>query len=123
MIVNNELKFKQFFKEDSNLTSMLSPNIEKSPDVTNGPDRFGVEKLRSLVLPIVVTTSKIRFIDESKSPILIQLDNGTKLYLSYDQFKKLNNPEVGKNITVEFIRNPENKNKNITSKINKITIH
>jgi hypothetical protein len=58
-----------------------------------------------LGLPSVAKTSQIKFIDEKKNPILIFLADGTKLYMPYDSYKKINvQPEVGRTLMVVFQR-------------------
>jgi hypothetical protein len=58
-----------------------------------------------LGLPSVSKTSQIKFIDEKKNPILIFLADGTKLYMPYDAYKKINvPPEVGRTLEVVFQR-------------------
>lgn len=58
-----------------------------------------------LALPAVSKTSQIKFINEKKNPILILLSDGTRLYMPYDSFKKINvPPEVGRTLMVTFQR-------------------
>jgi len=61
-----------------------------------------------LGLPTTTKTAKIKFMERNKNPILIYLEDGTKLYLNWDQFKRISGckPEVGKTITVVFQRFP-----------------
>lgn len=64
-----------------------------------------------LGLPTVTKTSKISFVERNKNPIFIKLMDGTKLYLSWDEFNKIegHQPEAGKNMTVVFQRHPSDK--------------
>ena len=57
-------------------------------------------------IPTVNKTSMIRFIDKKRNPISIFLTDGTKLYLSLDQYKTISatEPEVGKTLSVSFQR-------------------
>lgn len=58
-----------------------------------------------LALPSVTKSSQIKFISEKKNPILIFLADGTKLYMPYDSYKKINvPPEVGRTLMVTFQR-------------------
>jgi hypothetical protein len=58
-----------------------------------------------LALPSVTKSSQIKFISERKNPILIFLADGTKLYMPYDSYKKINvQPEVGRTLMVIFQR-------------------
>ena len=66
-----------------------------------------------LGLPTVSKTSKIQFIDKNKTirvgggiqgPILVVLQDRTKLYIPFDVFKSIITPEVGRTIVVTFQR-------------------
>lgn len=58
-----------------------------------------------LGLPNVTKTGIIKFIDKNKNPIFIFLSDGTKLYLSLDEFNRVKSkPEVGKTIVAVFQR-------------------
>lgn len=59
-----------------------------------------------LAIPQISRSSTINNIILNKNPIIIELKDGTKLYLSLDEYNRIQNkPEVGKNITVVFQRN------------------
>lgn len=124
MIVLEELNFKKFLNEDANMTSMLSPEIGNDMGYDKqSTDRFNISSVRSLILPTKTVTSQIRLLNDKTTPILIQLLNGTKIYLTYDEYQKIKpqDPQVGKTITVVFQRNPEDKSDNY-SMINSITV-
>jgi hypothetical protein len=124
MIVSNELNFKKFLNEEINLTSMLSPEIGNDSGLDKqSTDRFNISSVRSLILPTKTVTSQIRLLNDKSNPILIQLADGTKIYLTYDEYQRIKNqnPEVGKKISVEFQRNPTDKSDNY-SMINSIKI-
>lgn len=57
-------------------------------------------------LPTLEVTSKIMRIEKNKNPINIMLEDGTSLYLSWDEFKRIPGvtPEVGKSLKVIFQR-------------------
>lgn len=57
-------------------------------------------------LPTVGRTSLISFIERNKNPIFIKLMDGTKLYLTWDEFNRIegHEPEAGKKMTVIFQR-------------------
>jgi hypothetical protein len=75
-----------------------------------------------LSIPQVTRSSFIVCILKNKNPIVIQLKDGTQLFLSLDQFNRINKtPEIGKRITVVFQRNPDD-NSDEPSKIEKIEI-
>lgn len=61
-----------------------------------------------LGMPSITKVSKIQFMEKNKNPIFIYLADGTKLYFTWDEFKKIKGaePTVGKSITVVFQRFP-----------------
>lgn len=62
-----------------------------------------------LAMPSVEKTSTIRSIEKNKNPITIMLMDGTKLYLTLDEFNRIRSfkrLEKGEKITVSFQRNP-----------------
>jgi len=62
-----------------------------------------------LQLPSTNKTAMIRFIDMKRNPISIFLTDGTRLYLTIHQFKRIKGtePAVGKTLSVTFQRSPE----------------
>lgn len=75
-----------------------------------------------LGLPETKKTGTILHIAKKKNPIEIYLSDNTKLYLTYDQYRRVQgNPEVGNKIEVVFQRTPIDKTDN-PSKIVSITI-
>lgn len=76
-----------------------------------------------LNIPSVTRTSFIINIIKNKNPIVIEMKDGTKLYLDIDQYNRIGKmPEVGQRITVVFQRNPTDTT-NQSSKIEKIEIN
>lgn len=74
-------------------------------------------------IPQVTKCSVIKNIIKNKNPIFIELKDGTKLYLSLDQYNRINKtPEVGQTMTVVFQRNEKDLSEN-PSKIIKIQIN
>jgi hypothetical protein len=63
-------------------------------------------------VPTVQRTAKIRLIEKHKNPIFIFLSDGTRLYLTYDEFKRIKGgePRMGQTMKVVFQRNPKDKN-------------
>ncbi len=71
-----------------------------------------------LDLPAVTKTGKISLIIKDKNPILMQMSDGTQMYFTLDQYKRIKgNPEVGRTITVVFQRDPTDRS-NLPSRIN-----
>lgn len=74
-------------------------------------------------IPSVTKTSVITSVIKNKNPIIIELRDGTRLYLDIDQYRRINKtPEVGQTMTVVFQRNKNDFSDN-TSKIIKIQIN
>lgn len=58
-----------------------------------------------LGLPSVTKSAQIKFIAEKRNPIILLLSDGTRLYMPYDAYKKINvQPEVGRTLMVTFQR-------------------
>ena len=64
-----------------------------------------------LGLPKVTKTAQIRFIEKTRNPITVQLTDGTRMFFTIDEFKRIKGcePEVGKTMAVVFQRNPIDK--------------
>jgi hypothetical protein len=76
-----------------------------------------------LSIPSVVRTSFITNIIKNTNPIIIEMKDGTKLYLDIDQYNRIGKtPEIGQRITVSFQRSPTDAT-NQPSKIEKIEIN
>ena len=63
-----------------------------------------------LAIPNVIKKSKIRSVEMNKNPITIMMMDGTKIYLTLDEFNRINAKkrlEVGNEISVTFQRHPE----------------
>lgn len=64
--------------------------------------------LPNIGLPTVNKIAKIDHIMDKKNPIYIGLSDGTKLYLTYDEYRRIEgNPERGKNMIVVMQRRPD----------------
>ena len=73
-------------------------------------------------LPQINKTAKISKIEMNKNPIQIYLRDGTVLYLSYYEFKRIKGqPQVGKTLSVDFEKHADD-GRGIPFKINKISI-
>lgn len=69
-------------------------------------------------IPSVEKTSIIAFVERNKNPILVCLQDGTKLNFTWNEFKRIKGcePEKGKQMVVVFQRHP-NTSSNDMSKI------
>lgn len=111
--VNNPAKIHNSFSQntvgvhnDKATASFLSSSWTGSQDLGNlGDGLSGTD----LTLPSSEVTSKIRIIEKNKNPISILLMDGTKIYLTLDEFNRINSFKklaVGEKLTVVFQRNP-----------------
>ena len=76
-----------------------------------------------MALPQVVRTGRITILELHKNPIFMQLSDGTKTYLTYDEFKRIKGmPAVGKVATI-ILQRHENNQTAKPSKIENIKIH
>ena len=76
-----------------------------------------------LEIPTVEKNSEILNIKFNENPIKIKLKDGTQLFLSIDEYRRLKKePKKGDKVTVTFQRNPNDK-LDVPSKISKFIIH
>lgn len=121
--VSNPIKIHNSFSQntvgthnDTATASFLPSTWTGTEDL--GPFGHGLPST-DLVIPTTEVKSKIRSIVKNKNPIAILLMDGTKIYLSIDEFNRINsfkNLAVGEELTVTFQRSPEDKGSE-TSKI------
>lgn len=54
------------------------------------------------LLPLVFKKSTIKTVERNKNPIFVQLEDGTKLYFTWDEFKRIEGgePKNGKKMLV-----------------------
>jgi hypothetical protein len=81
------------------------------PSTWTGSDSLGKMSYgppdTDLELPRVEAKSKIKLIEKNKNPIRIQLMDGTNIYLTVDEFRRIDSTtrlDVGREITVIFQR-------------------
>ena len=67
----------------------------------------------NLDIPIVSKTSRVAMVERNKNPILVMLQDGTKMYFGWDEFKRIKGgePAPGKMMTVKFQRRADNSTK------------
>lgn len=77
-----------------------------------------------LGLPTVNRTGRIVYINKQKNPISIHLSDGTRLYMTYAEYKRIkgSEPEVGRTMTVTFQR-ASNDDSPYASQVQSVTIH
>jgi hypothetical protein len=65
-----------------------------------------------LGLPATTKVGKIALMIKDKNPIMMQLDDGTQLFFSYDQFRRITgSPALGRTMTVVFQRDYTDRSK------------
>lgn len=118
------LNFKDFFENDGSHVAYLPSDFTGSEAPPTFDGRPGFLSSIDAVLPNTTKTAKIQLIEKNKNPIVILLSDGTKLYLTWDEFKRIPGPvpTVGKSLTVVFQRLP-NDNSKEPSQINSILCH
>lgn len=58
-----------------------------------------------LDLPTIQKQAKIEYIMDKKNPIYVQLDDGSKLFFTLDEFKRIHGkPQRGKTMVVQMLR-------------------
>jgi len=80
---------------------------------SESPTNIGLQG-RGMMLPgidLVPTISRccpITYVERNKNPILVLLSDGTKLYFTWDEFKRIpgEEPKVGRMLSVVFQRFP-----------------
>jgi len=125
------LSFKQYIKEQNTVGkhndgpggSYLNSDWTGSETFpTTTPHLASTDLSIPSKIPTIKITSKIRVVDKNKNPIFIQLQNGTRLYLTLDEFNRISGTaETGKTLTVVFQRSQKDKSNN-TSQIQSISI-
>lgn len=75
-------------------------------------------------LPQISRTSTVRFVERNKNPIFVLLSDGTKLFFTWDEFKRIQGaePAPGKKLTV-FLQRLDSDNSQSPSKIDHIICH
>lgn len=71
-----------------------------------------IKGIKQMGLPSVEKQSKIKFIQYKQNPILIYLTDGTRLFLSLDDYRNIGSPEKGKTLKVSFQRRTEDRSSN-----------
>jgi len=77
-----------------------------------------------MIFPLTKKTGKVISIEVNKNPISIRMEDGTQLYLSWDEYNRIKGkkPRHGDIITVNFRRLPDDVSKE-SSTIENITVH
>lgn len=103
------MRFKDYF-EMSGMPAMVSSDL---PGYNAANDNPQLLPAIDIELPTVTKIAQIRYIDDKKNPIFVHLSDGTKLYIPYDAYRRINGePMVGKTMTIVFRRRADDKNGN-----------
>lgn len=63
-----------------------------------------------LDLPVIEKKAKIEMVLDKKNPIYVQLSDGSKMFFTWDEFKRIDGkPERGKTMVVTMQRLPEDR--------------
>jgi hypothetical protein len=107
------MEFKSYFNlMEFTLSTPLGINIPSpafgglTPDWTGSNIRTPQQPQQlDLGVPTTTKTSKICILKDKQNPILMALEDGTRLYMPYDAFKRIKgSPEVGKMATIVMQR-------------------
>jgi len=87
---------------------------EQKGDFLGSPPHLPSHDLKLADVPTINKKAVIRLIEKNKNPIRILLGDGTNLFFSYDEFKRIKGPmpEVGRTMSVTFQRFPQDKSQN-----------
>ena len=97
-----------------------SDRSESQQSMSHSPTLAGTD----LQVPQIKKTSRIEVLDKKKNPIYIRLQDGTQLFFTWDEFKRIKgkSPERGDIMSVVFQRHPGNKSQE-TSQIQSIEVN
>lgn len=81
----------------------LTENLKKNKSLCIEENFLWVKNIKlpniNLDMPSLEKTSKISMLNDKINPIYIQLEDGSKLFFTYDEFRRINgNPVVGKKL-------------------------
>lgn len=77
-----------------------------------------------LTIPSETRSGRITILRKNKDPIFIELSDGTKLYFTYDEFKRIKprEPALGRVMNIAFQRHPKTPIEQV-SQISNISCH
>lgn len=114
------MNFRYYFEQATGggyLTSDFTGS-EQTPKMTGNPLHL---PSIDFVVPKIQRSGVIKQLELKTNPIKMLLSDGTRLFFTYDEFKRIKGakPEIGKTITVVMQRRLEDKTSN-TSQIENI---
>jgi hypothetical protein len=111
---HNPLKIQNSFSQNTVGTHNDHATAAFLPSTWTGSEDLGTYSYGvpgvDLTIPNVVKKSKIRSVEMNRNPIKLMMMDGTKIYLTLDEFNRINaikRLEVGNEISVTFQRRPE----------------
>ena len=115
------MKFKDFLVImeylNAGSAAMLPSNWSGSEQTPNMMTQPVFLPSMDLALPSVTKVGKIAMLIKDRNPIMLQMSDGSKLFFTHDQFKRVKgSPGRGKMMTVVFQRNPTDRS-NMPSRI------
>lgn len=94
---DNFVKFREYIDEKGAV--LVPEGFEWAKDIAKLLPNIKLD------LPTVEKKAKIDVILDKKNPIFMQLSDGSKLFFTIDQFKRINGkPERGKTMTLQLLR-------------------
>lgn len=102
-------------------TSMTGSKASETQDFSgHPPDMPGTD----LQLPTVKRTGRIDVVEKKKNPIYIRMQDGTQLFFTWDEYKRIKGkePERGDIMSVLFQRLPGDQSKE-ASQIQSVEVH
>lgn len=127
-----QIEFKKYLAEQNTIgyhnDGPGAPYITSDFTGSEMPMNYGGHPLHlpslDMGLPTVTKTAKIIQIERNKNPISVMLNNQTRLYFSYDEFRRIKGgePQEGKMMTVVFQRHPGDTTEN-PSQVQTVTVH
>jgi hypothetical protein len=110
------MNFREFLLQERNTVgthndkatgAFLSSNQSGSelPDMLQGR---GVNLPSTDLVPTISRSSPITFVELKKNPILVMLSDGTRMYFTWDEFRRIpgEEPKAGRMLSVTFQRFP-----------------
>jgi hypothetical protein len=109
--MDNFKKYIEFQKLIEEKKSICLEDFNWAKEISKQIPNLNIE------IPSITKKSRIIFIDRNKNPIYIRLKDGSKLYFTIDQYRRIDGkPEIGKEMEFKLQRLSQDKSQN-TSQI------
>jgi len=111
------MNFREFILQEDNTigthndmaTGAYLPTSYTGSDSPDQLEGRGLSLPGTDLVPTITRCAKITFVEMKRNPILILLSDGTKMYFTWDEFRRIpgEEPKVGRTMSVVFQRFPE----------------